>query len=58
VVQCEGRSWIARLDCSVSAGGGVVDQFEIRAPDGWNGPYQVSRRANFRSASRPAKGGG
>ena len=38
----DGPSWTAGMDGRVSVREGVVDQFDIRAPVGWNGPYEVN----------------
>ncbi len=54
-VQWNGRSWMARLDGRLSIHGGVVDQFEIRAPQPWNGPYQANLPGQLQARQSPGQ---
>ena len=53
--QWNGRSWMARLDGRLSIRGGVVDQFEIRAPQPWNGPYQANLPGQLQARQSPGQ---
>ena len=53
--QWNGRSWLARLDARLSIHGGVVDQFEIRAPQPWNGPYQANLPGQLQARQSPGQ---
>ncbi len=54
-VQWNGRSWMARLDGRLSIHGGVVDQFEIHAPQPWNGPYQANLPGQLQARPSPGQ---
>lgn len=51
-----GRTWTARLDCSVNVRNGVLDQVRIQAPAPWNGPYRASIPGTLTVVDVPGEG--
>ena len=40
-LQEAGRAWKAQVNCQLDVTGGVVDEFRLRAPASWSGPYDA-----------------